>query len=274
MSRKRRLVKTIKKNFPQFSRNFISAIKKKLVWLLRTLFLTKKRTTSANAGFVLPTVAMVSVVVVVLTTAILFRSFDRAQNASNVRVNSSVLSAATPAIDRGRAKLNKLFQDTTLPRSTPTDDELYDALTKDNKLNEYTFGDETPIRLTDPGDSNNTLDTAWRFPVDSDNNGKFDSYTLYGIYFKTPPVNSNNKYERARNTLEARTSPMVVDKLDPECGATIPSLIGDTGWVKQNNELTKSFFVYTSTVPITDIPSTNAANYEKYTGNKSFAGVE
>ncbi|AHJ27206.1 hormogonium polysaccharide biosynthesis protein HpsA [Nodularia spumigena CS-584] len=275
MSRKRRLVKTIKKNFPQFSRNFISAIKKKLVWLLRTLFLTKKRTTSANAGFVLPTVAMVSVVVVVLTTAILFRSFDRAQNASNVRVNSSVLSAATPAIDRGRAKLNKLFQDTTLPRSTPTDDELYDALTKDNKLNEYTFGDETPIRLTDPGDSNNTLDTAWRFPVDSDNNGKFDSYTLYGIYFKTPPVNSNNKYERARNTLEARTSPMVVDKLDPECGATIPSLIGDTGWVKQNNELTKSFFVYTATVPIT-IPPTgaDAGNFEKYNGNKSFATVE
>ncbi|MDB9359407.1 hormogonium polysaccharide biosynthesis protein HpsA [Nodularia spumigena CS-588/02] len=275
MSRKRRLVKTIKKNFPQFSRNFISAIKKKLVWLLRTLFLTKKRTTSANAGFVLPTVAMVSVVVVVLTTAILFRSFDRAQNASNVRVNSAVLSAATPAIDRGRAKLNKLFQDTTLPRSTPTDDELYDALTKDNKLNEYTFGDETPIRLTDPGDSNNTLDTAWRFPVDSDNNGKFDSYTLYGIYFKTPPVNSNNKYERARNTLEARTSPMVVDKLDPECGATIPSLIGDTGWVKQNNELTKSFFVYTATVPIT-IPPTgaDAGNFEKYNGNTSFATVE
>ncbi|MEA5527732.1 hormogonium polysaccharide biosynthesis protein HpsA [Nodularia spumigena] len=271
MSRKRRLVKTIKKNFPQFSRNFISAIKKKLVWLLRTLFLTKKRTTSANAGFVLPTVAMVSVVVVVLTTAILFRSFDRAQNASNVRVNSSVLSAATPAIDRGRAKLNKLFQDTTLPRSTPTDDELYDALTKDNKLNEYTFGDETPIRLTDPGDSNNTLDTAWRFPVDSDNNGKFDSYTLYGIYFKTPPVNSNNKYERARNTLEARTSPMQKGT-DASCDAG--ALIGDTGWIKQNNEFKKSFFVYTSTVPITDIPSTNAANYEKYTGNKSFAGVE
>ncbi|MDB9371780.1 hormogonium polysaccharide biosynthesis protein HpsA, partial [Nodularia sphaerocarpa] len=276
MSQKRRLVKTIKNIFTPISRKLISAIKKKIVWLLRTLFVTKRPPTSANAGFVLPTVAMVSVVVVLLTTAILFRSYDRAQNASNVRVNQAVLSAATPAIDRGRAKLNKLFQDKRLPRATPTDEALYSLLT--DNLPEYTFGDETPLTLTEGAD---TLKTAWRFPIDTDNNGKFDTYTLYGIYFKTPPV-SGNQYSRARTPLEARTPPMTQGNLDPTCGdGTSAILVGNTGWIKQNNELRKSFFVYTATVPITSdpqadttIPAADRDKYEQYQGNKSIAALE
>ncbi|MEA5581276.1 hormogonium polysaccharide biosynthesis protein HpsA [Nodularia harveyana UHCC-0300] len=277
MSRKRHLVKNIKKNFPKISKNFISAIKKKLVWLVRTLFVTKKRRSSANAGFVLPTVAMVSIVAVLLTTAILYRSYDRAQNASNVRVNQAVLSAATPAIDRGRAKLSKLFEDKRLPRATPTDEALYELLT--GSLPEYTFGDETPLKLTyTQGAINQELRTAWRFPIDTDNNGKFDSYTLYGIYFRTPPV-ADNQYSRARTPLEARTPPMSQGNLDPVCGdGTSAILVGNTGWIKQNNELRKSFFVYTATVPITDIdasiPATDAGNYEEYQGNKSIAALE
>ncbi|MEA5516419.1 hormogonium polysaccharide biosynthesis protein HpsA [Nodularia sp. UHCC 0506] len=280
MSRKRPLVKIIKKNFHQISKDLISAIKKKLVWLLRTVFVTKRQGSSANAGFVLPTVAMVSIVVVLMTTAIMYRSFDRAQNASNVRVNEAALSAATPAIDRGRAKLNKLFEDRRLPRATPTDDALYNVLTE--KLPEYTFGDEKPLELTYTGQGvTQDLKTAWRFPVDTDNNGKFDSYTLYGIYFKTPPV-SGDKYSRARTPLEARTPPMVQGTLDSNCGAnTSAILVGNTGWIKQNNELKKSFFVYTATVPITEepttdntIPAADKGNYEKYKGNKSFASIE
>ncbi|WP_414549619.1 hormogonium polysaccharide biosynthesis protein HpsA [Anabaena sp. CCY 0017] len=284
MSRKRRLVKIININFHRISSNFISAIKKKLVWLLRTLFVTKRRPSSANAGFVLPTVAMVSIVVVLMTTAIMYRSFDRAQNASNVRVNEAALSAATPAIDRGRAKLNKLFQDRRLPRATPTDQALYDVLTGVSTLPEYTFGDEIPLKLTYTNNDGvaDELETAWRFPVDTDNNGKFDSFTLYGVYFKTPPVSSGNKYSRARTPLEARTPPMVQGTVDSDCGAnTSAVLVGNTGWVKQNNELKKSFFVYTATVPITSdpttdntIPAADRGNYEPYKGNKSFAAVE
>ncbi|WP_322744545.1 MULTISPECIES: hypothetical protein [unclassified Nodularia (in: cyanobacteria)] len=146
MSQKRRLVKTITNIFTRIGRNSISAIKKRIVWLLRTLFVTKKRPSSANAGFVLPTVAMVSIVVVLVTTAITLRSFNRAQNASNVRVDQAVLTAATPALDRGRAKLSKLFQDKRLPRATPTDKALDDVLKA--YVEEYTLGDETPLKLT------------------------------------------------------------------------------------------------------------------------------
>lgn len=203
MSRKSQRVKAIKKLYKHFYQKFLSGIRRQIIWFLRCTFTPQRRKRATNnAGFVLPTVAMVSIVIVLLTTAILLRSFDRAKNASNVRVNEAVLSAATPAIDRARAKINKLFQDGRLPRGTPTDDALYTTLT--TNINEYTFGDETQLKLVEGTEESAT---AWMYPVDTDNNGKFDSYTLYGIYFKNPPI-SNGQYTRARNTLEARTPPM------------------------------------------------------------------
>jgi hypothetical protein len=217
----------------------------------------------------------------------MLRSFERAKNASNVRVNQSVLNAATPAIDRGRAKINQLFADTSVPKAIPTDKALYTVFK--SKIESYTFGDETPLKIWVDLDGDKTVDeptattkiyddetsvTAWRFPVDTDNNGKFDSYTLYGIYFRTPQVGTNNRYARARNALEARTPPMADGTLDANCASnTSAQLVGSTGWVKQNGELKKSFFVYTTTVPITTTP-TDTTNYEVYNGNKGFAAVE
>jgi hypothetical protein len=259
MSQKRHPLQIITKNSTRFIRRFLANIKKQLIWLLRTVFSSQKQQQAANAGFVLPTVVMVSVVVVLLTTAIMFRSFDRLKNASNVRVNESVITAATPAIDRGKAKISKLFQDKTLPKTTPTNDNLYDALVKN--IDKYTFGDETKLTLSLQGQP--SLQTAWRFPVDTDSNGKFDSYTLYGIYFKTPLV-VNGQYSRARNALEARNPPVVKGTLNANCGSTNTSLVGNTGWVRQDNEIKKAFFVYTATARITDPP--NTTNYEVYNG--------
>jgi hypothetical protein len=248
----------ITKNSTRFIRRFLANIKKQLIWLLRTVFSSQKQQQSANAGFVLPTVVMVSVVVVLLTTAIMFRSFERAKNASNVRVNESVITAATPAIDRGKAKISKLFQDKTLSKTTPTDDDLYDALV--NNIDKYTFGDETKLTLSLQAQPSLQIQTAWRFPVDTDSNGKFDSYTLYGIYFKTPPV-VNGQYSRARNALEARNPPVVKGTLNANCGSTNTSLVGNTGWVRQDNEIKKAFFVYTATARITDPPDTKSEVY-------------
>jgi hypothetical protein len=258
MSQKRHPLKIITKNSTRFIRQFLANIKKQLIWLLRTVFSSQKQQQAANAGFVLPTVVMVSVVVVLLTTAIMFRSFDRLKNASNVRVNESVITAATPAIDRGKAKISKLLQDKTLPKTTPTDDDLYNALV--NNIDKYTFGDETKLTLSLQEQPSLQIQTAWRFPVDTDSNGKFDSYTLYGIYFKTPPV-VNGQYSRARNALEARNPPVVKGTLNANCGSTNTSLVGNTGWVRQDNEIKKAFFVYTATGRITDPPDTKSEVY-------------
>ncbi|WP_392531762.1 hormogonium polysaccharide biosynthesis protein HpsA [Nostoc sp. C117] len=290
MSRKINLVKILQKTCKQIGKKFLSPINRQIVWLLRTIFLTNRRRGSVNAGFVLPTVAMVILVVVLLTTAILFRSFERSKNASNVRVNEATMQAATPALERAKAKITALFADPTLPRSVPSNVTLYNTLT--NKLPVYTFGDETPITLAYNLDKDTTIEadntialenkeniqTAWKFPADTDNNGKFDSFILYGIYFRTPPQTGTL---RKRSPLDARTPPMLPAKAGGACdvaGNTSASLVGSSGWYKlPTGELKKSFFVYAVTVPISDISqatSLDTTKYEKYRGNKGFSALE
>ncbi|MEH2437725.1 MAG: hormogonium polysaccharide biosynthesis protein HpsA [Nostoc sp.] len=281
MSQKRQLVKVIQKTFRQISKKFLFTINKQIIWLLRTIFGIQRKRGSENAGFLLPTVSMVLIVVVLLTAAILFRSFERSKNASNVRVNQAVLNAAAPALDRARAKLDKLFTDSKLPRAVPSDKVLEDTLSNAANLPGYTFGDETPLKLhyaytTAPTGESQPADltTAWMFPTDTNNNGKFDSYTLYGIYFRTPPITSGT-YSRPRNPLEARTPPMTTGGVTNSCKnsvATSAALVGSTGWVSVASQLQKSFFVYTANVPITNPLATG--NYEPFKGNKSFSSLE
>ncbi|MEA5504231.1 hormogonium polysaccharide biosynthesis protein HpsA [Halotia wernerae UHCC 0503] len=287
MSLKRQLFKTIKQVSKYLSKNLVSAIKKQVIWLLRTLLITKRRRGSVNAGFVLPTVVMVSLVVVLLTTAILFRSFERAKNASNVRVNEVTMQAATPALERARAKLNALLEDPTLPRGTPSDSALYDVFKKDK----YTLGDETRLKLafefngaaniqqnTTSIESDETLKTAWKFAVDTDNNGLKDTFTLYGIYFRSPSRDSTTgQFNRERKPLDARTPPMDSSS-NQQCSsaAGFSSLVGNSSWYKLNSgNLGKSFFIYTVNVPITELGSSlSNTEYEPYKGNKSVVALE
>ncbi len=293
MSLKRRLVKAIKilsRRFSKFSNKYLTAINKPINWLLRTLFITRRRRESANAGFVLPTVAMVALVVVLLTTAILFRSFDRSKNASNVRVNQAVLNAAAPAIDRARAKLDKLLDPVSQrTRGTPSDITLYDAIKEDK----YRFGDETRLKLA--YDFNGTADiqqsttlendeslkTAWKFAVDTDNNGKKDTYTLYGIYFRSPTRNTTTgQFNRKRNPLEAKTPPMDNANTNINCPSAsgFSSLVGNSSWYKlQSGNLGKSFFVYAVNVPITKSAYDALADktgFEPYANDKGFVALE
>jgi hypothetical protein len=274
MSRKSELVKVFQNFFQKLRSHSPSTIREQRFWLLRTFLINQKNSNWVNSGFILPTIAMVSLVVVLLTTAILFRSFERSKNASNVRVNEVTLKAATPALDRAKSKINKLFQPGSgLPRATPTDTGIENLL--NNKIDEYTFGDETNLKLSNSTEQ--PIRTAWRYPVDTDNNGRFDSYVLYGIYFKNPPVVAG-KYSRVRNPLEARTPPMVAGKVSGGCNdilGTSATLVGSTGWSNIGGKLKKSFYVYTATVPITELPTgTASSNYEKYKGNKGFSAIE
>ena len=222
-------------------------IRKKLRLLTKGLVRLIGQKQTANAGFVLPTVTMVLLVVVLLTVAITLRSFDRVDTARNVKVNEQALSAATPALDRARAKIQYLLQDDpTLPRETPSDDVLYSTLTDDR----YDFADEERLsvnydlngngnieKAADPNDigeleTNEEVTTAWRFPVDTNNNGEFDTYTIYGIFFRTPP-REGTSFDRERKPLEARNPPMTSGALqNPECIGALgssASLVGDSG---------------------------------------------
>jgi hypothetical protein len=153
-----------------------------------------------------------------------------------VRVNQQVLAAATPALDRAKAKIQfMLREDPQRPTATPSDAEMYrmmsDSTGGGSGSDTYTFGDEERLKLTfnkpipngpdddkkvtDVGfnlEKNRSINTAWRYPVDTNNDGAYDTFTLYGIFFRSPQriTSGSNagEFERARIPLEARTPPM------------------------------------------------------------------
>ena len=276
-----------------------AATKGLMAWLLRILFVAQRPARLAKAGFVLPTVVMVTLVVTLLTSAILARSFDRAQTASNYRVSEEVLNAALPALDRAKAKINALFEDPNLPRGTPTEVAINDVLVRPK----YTIGDETRLSLAyDFGNGTGTftpdnaiqtftagtansfenaesITTAWRFPVDTDNNGLFDSFTLYSILSRSPSTNASGTFSRQRTPLDTRSLPLDEGSISGSCAAaagTSSSLIGTNGWIQASGQLKKSFFVYVATVPITNTTELGLGNdYEDYPGlNQGFSSLE
>jgi len=243
-----------------------------------------------QGGFVLPTVTMVILVVVLTSATLVLRSMDRAKNASNFRVSQVALNAAAPALDRAKAKIDNLFADPSLPRGTPSDSALSGVF----EGKKYTLEDEVRLEVAFNIDGKEALDkekeavqTAWRFPVDTDNNGKFDSFTLYGVYYQSPTSTDN----RARAPFEARTRPQVLNatKNNPACPdseGTSAGLVGSAGWYNQDGVLKKAFFTYVTNVPITNVneagllqgydaaPYNTVGNYENFKGNQGFTALE
>ena len=245
--------------------------------LLRVWVKINRQGRYSRAGFVLPTVTMVLLVVVLLTITIMLRSMDRAKMAQYRRVDEQVLQAATPALDRAKAKIQELLNsDLTLPRATPSDSELYRALKESN----YRLKDETQLQVRydrnntinpneddaippTPLEDRTTISTAWKFPVDTDNNGKFDTWTIYGIYFRNPT--EQNGILPARNPLDARTPPYTAtSNLKSGCNVegTSSSLVGG-GWYPVGSKLQKAIFTYVVSVPIaeSEITGWNATKY-------------
>jgi hypothetical protein len=252
------------------------------------------------AGFVLPTVTMVLLVVILLTVAITLRSFDRGNIARNVRVNQQVLAAATPALDRAKAKIEYLLrEDPQRPTATPSDAEMYRRMSSYDSNNDfYTFAGEerlvlradldgSGISLGDdpkgslfsaPGVENEAINTAWRYAVDTNNNGRVDTFSIYGIYFRTP----KSVQPRSRKELDARTPPMRTGTINPACAlgeGTVASLVGDSGWERITGRLQKSFFVYTVNVPIREEDIAAGLNLpnqtpEPFSGTPSISALE
>ena len=250
-------------------------------------------------GFILPTVTLVTLVTTLLVVSTVARSTDRAREASNARVESVYRSANSAILDRARAKISALLEDPSLPGGTPPESSLYQAITNDKGL--YTFDDEVRLQIADPKangsptvidwkkpalDENDVSSTVWKFPVDTDSNGKYDSFAIYSILFRTTPRDASNLNERPVSTIEVRTPPMDNGVLSGACvNAASSGASTSEGWVTtSDNFLKKSFFVYALTVPIktpiadASSPLTDAekasGNFETYSGNPSFSALE
>lgn len=170
-------------DFQRLARRFMSG-------LLRSLFFINRPTRSNRAGFVLPTTALLLLMVTLTAGALSFRTFSRTQSVIAQREQEVIVGAATPAIDRAKAKIEYLFtQDIRLPGGLPTSNKLQ-AMMKNVTNNEaggsantplpggpagvapeslppYTLPDETRLDLN--GDD--VLDNAWSFSTDIDGDG-------------------------------------------------------------------------------------------------------
>jgi hypothetical protein len=196
----------------------------KLVWLTIANRLRKglrsvrvnSRQAQGSRGFVLPTAALLLLVVSLVIGAMLFRTALRTEQVIGQRQDKVIYSAATPAIERAKAKIEYLFKkDKRLPGGLPDQEDLISMMLNEprgliRKVSDpqgkegdpYTFKDEE--RLTIKG----KLSNAWSFEVDDDGdgepddlnqNGKPDTTIAYSITYRTPLAQ-----EELKNTSDSK----------------------------------------------------------------------
>ena len=177
-------------------------------WLLRAFLVSGQHARFAGAGFVLPTTAALLLVVSLVVGAMLFRTSSRTQSVLAQRQQQVIYNAATPAIDRARAKVEALFDkgiETRVTGLVPAEIQLHAAMINDGstgglaqKLDAggdeyYTLPDETRLDINPNIDGN--LDNAWAYPADLDGDGTDDATVAYSIIFQTPSRDDPNQLQ-------------------------------------------------------------------------------
>jgi hypothetical protein len=235
------------------ARQFIQSITKAFVnWFLRILFLAGR--TSPAGGFILPTTILLLLVVSLSIGAITYRSFSRTNETIADRQQRVVYNAATPAIDRAKAKLEYMFnreRDNRLPSGIPPELTLVDMMLNDpnsgytqrllpNGDDPYTFpGDANGAygaeeRIDVDGDGAN--DNAWRYRADTDGDGDDDAWVAYSLIFRSPQ-DFNDLTDQRREAWEERADAMQIrnaplsntNQANPAC-ATNTGTQPEAGW--------------------------------------------
>ena len=208
----RKLARAVRTLIRQISRLSRSMTKALMTWILRLALVSNRRRRYATGGFVLPTTVLLILVVSLTTGALTYRAFNSSARTIGETQNRVIYNAATPAVDRARAKLDYLFDDKKDPRypgGVPSVGQLTAMLLNkpvDSAGNggavingqgvssqatttglvggddPYTFPDEG--RLDINGDS--VTDNAWWYRADTDGDGKKDATIVYSLVLATP----------------------------------------------------------------------------------------
>lgn len=167
-------------------------LKRYMQWLFRLLSQLQRR--RSQAGFVFPATLLLLLVVTLTAGALTYRAYSRSGQVILERQQQIIQNAATPAIDRAKAKLEYLFSgdDRSRPRVPPSkalenllradgnnmlDSDPYLRLNIESSEDVYTLQDESRLNL----DKDDKLDNAWIFPADIDDDGVEDEYIVYSI---------------------------------------------------------------------------------------------
>ncbi|MEB3291830.1 MAG: hypothetical protein VKJ24_01590, partial [Synechococcales bacterium] len=210
----RQLEQALQTLFREVRRLYRSLSKSLIDWLLRTSFVLNRR--SPAAGFTLPLTVLLILVVSLSVGALTFRAYTRNTQVIVENQQRVIYNAATPAIDRARAKLEYLFdpaKDTRYPGGIPLESKLMRMLLNDGSNGEptlrisatpgqedpYTLPDETRIDIgvrppATPGSESvedKGKDNAWSYRADTDGNGQPDATVYYSILLTTPGNNAD-----------------------------------------------------------------------------------
>ncbi|MGJ3246988.1 MAG: hormogonium polysaccharide biosynthesis protein HpsA [Elainellaceae cyanobacterium] len=251
-------------------------------WMLRGLFVVS-RPRFARAGFVLPTTVLLLLVVTLTVGSITLRTYSRTTQTIGERQDKVIYNAATPAIDRAKAKLEFLFdpsQNPRFPGGVPGEDQIFGMMSNvDGSLYEYRLNNgndpyvlpDDPNTAFDDGETridingDGTVDNAWRYQADTDGDGAVDAMVAYSIIFNTPnsdpdgDPNTNDgeppladtrdaAVDTRANLLQVRHAPLSnADPLGARCQVVSNNAIAiEDGWFSSANstaDLRKNFQV-------------------------------
>ena len=269
--------------------------------LLRYLFLLS-HPSQMERGFILPTTVLLILVLTLAVGSMTLRTLNRTSQVMSDREQRVIYNAATPTMDRAKAKLEFLFdpiKNEFYPNGIPEQDELRKMMLSEpdggywlnfkdasgNPTDPYTFpdeansytSDEAETRIDIDGDNNN--DNAWSYRIDLNEDGALDATVAYSIIFNKPSNNAVNRLENSSDNaiserakaLQVRHGPLSVPVKDETCvsGDVGNNDEGDDGWSKPNQggaSLYKNFQVNAFVLP--DDPATTVATLEFHQDRK------
>lgn len=180
----------------------------------------------SNAGFVLPTAVLLTLVVALTVGALTFRTFSRTSDVITERQQRVIQNAATPAIDRAKAKIEQLFSnDVRFPGGVPASDVLVSMMANDGQNGipaldgtPYTFADETIV-----GDA---TDLTWQF---TDEQGNTITYSILVDDENNGVTISGSDADKAANNV-VRNGPISMEELGRNCDRADFSRDPEGGW--------------------------------------------
>jgi len=270
----RKFIRAIQTTSSQLIRAVRNTTRSLVQWLLRGLLRLGQQTGYGRAGFVLPTTVLLIMVVLLTVGSIVFRTYTRTNETISERQQRVIYNAATPAIDRARAKLEFLFDAEREPRypgGVPSENVLLGLMLNNGATignttiptfpggtDPYTFSDERRLNIgTSYNGDTAGLDNAWRYRTDTDGDGNLDATVVYSITMRLDDTNqlalaTDARIQNRAQNLRVRNTPLSASTQgNPACaagGAVVPQ----QGWIPaQNNSsiLYKNFQVDAYVLP-------------------------
>ncbi|WNC59333.1 hormogonium polysaccharide biosynthesis protein HpsA [Thermosynechococcus sp. QS41] len=244
----RKLMRTIRHLFHQLR-----------LWMQRRLspVLRQRQVRFGRSGFVLPTVVIVILVLTITVGALMLRTLNRTTQVAGERQDIQVLNAATPAIDRAKAKLEYLFtRDPRRPSGVPGEDRLRELmLNVGANPDPYTLADEQRIDIN--GDGN--VDNAWVFQPTP------NSIVAYSILMTRPNDTQINQSDAQKAAaLVTRSRALNIAEMSGQCASAggVAAQTAEAGWDSVGTaSLRKNFQV-------------NAFVYENRNGGQALATLD